>query len=58
MDVIRISEMRGKTEDIRELNSGNIQYHQRPSTGITSKLGFLINKNWKTRINEVTCVSH
>ncbi|XP_072380650.1 uncharacterized protein [Diabrotica undecimpunctata] len=56
-DVIGISEVRRKDEELIELESGNILYHKGTENGRTSGVGFLINKKWKDRIVDISSTS-
>ncbi|XP_072399758.1 uncharacterized protein [Diabrotica undecimpunctata] len=56
-DLIGISELRRKNEQVLELAPGNTFYYRDTSTGRTGGIGFLINKKWNKRILEITSIS-
>ena len=56
-DIIGLSEVRRKGEELVELKSGHLFYYRGTETGRTSGVGFLINKTIKDRLLEIESTS-
>ena len=56
-DVIGLSEVRRKSEDLMTLREGHLFYYSGTKDGRLGGVGFLINKKWKNNVEKIESVS-
>ena len=52
-DVIGLSEVRRKSEELMTLKEGHIFYYRGTKDGRLGGVGFLINKKWKNNVDKI-----
>jgi len=56
-DIIGLSEVRRKSEDMITLKDGNVFYYRGTKDGRLGGVGFLINKKWRNNVEKIESVS-
>ena len=57
LDIVGVSEVRRKEENLIELNSGNVFFYRGTNNGRTSGVGFIVSKKFKENVIEFESIS-